>query len=166
MPPLFSIYYGQDYYGSSMFGDPREKILQDIEEYTRKQLSIGEGFLPDHSVVYAEFDIPQVNILYQVVVKRQRVLVYGMEKLKTPIENFDYLFDLGRTGESGSSPAEDRISLFCKRFVAAPYDINELISSIEDGAIEELEGEYPRDEETNEEFFLRNALWLLNPLIH
>ena len=148
-----------------MLTDPRLKILQDIEGFTSETLSMGASSIADHAVYYEELDAPQVSILYLVTVRKSRVLVYGMERIKSATTNFDYMFDLPSQFPGGLEENE-KVSLFCKRLEAPPYEINEVLDGAQDGMLEELEGAYPEEGESNEDFFLRNAMWLLNPTIH
>ena len=147
-----------------MLTDPRLKILQDIEGFTNENLFMGAGAIADHAVYYEELDVPEVNILYLVTVRKTRVLVYGMERIKSALTNFDYMF--GMPKQFSEEPENEKVSLFCKRVEAQPYEINEILDGVQDGLLEGLEGVYPEEDESNEDFFLRNAMWLLNPTIH
>ena len=58
-------------------------------------------------------------------------------------------------------------SLFAKKGVLSDADFNEIIQSDTDDLIEEvLDAIAPGEEEEDADFFLRNAMSLLNPVVH
>ena len=77
--------------------------------------------------------------------------------------NYDYLFE----EDAGESPVADRVSLFCRRIAAEnPYQIAMIVDENDESVYEALDHVVPDDGESNQDFFLRNAMWLLNPIIH
>lgn len=148
-----------------MFGDPRELILKDIEKFTRQVLA--ESLMDSGMrTIYKSFGDPISDCLYLIVTKDLRVLVYGMEMDRTPSPNYDYLFDLDGTGDT-TSPFQDKISLFCRSLeLDNHHELASLLDSEDEYFIEAMEDRMPGERDTNEDFFVRNAMWLMNPVIH
>jgi len=146
-----------------MLGDPRQSILKDIELFTTSTLAL-KHFVSDVAVHYQTFNYPDANCMYLILVSGERLLAYGMELDLTPVTDFSYLFD---EDSNEPSPLESRVSLFCRRFWADnPYQIAQIIGEESESVYESLDHVTPRESETNEDFFLRNAMWLLNPTVH
>ncbi len=58
------------------------------------------------------------------------------------------------------------IDLTARHLEAPERTINDLLEGVEAESIEDLPALRPMKEETDKEFYERNALWLLNPPIH
>lgn len=148
-----------------MFGDPREVILKDIESFTKETIS--ESLMDSGlNTIYKSFGDHLSDCLYLLMVKGMRVLVYGMEMDKTPPPNYDYLFEKDDEGDA-SSPFQEKISMFCRSLeLDNQYELAALLDSKDEYFIEAMEDRVPHEKDDNEDFFIRNALWLMNPTIH
>lgn len=146
-----------------MLGDPRETILRDIEKFTLE--SISTNFLDTGvNTIYRSYGDLYGDCLYLIFVKDVRVLVYGMDMDKTPPADYDYLFG---DDEEATSPAQEKVSLFCRCLELDSHrDVAHLLNSEDEYFLDAMQDRVPHGEDTNEDFFLRNSFWLMNPTIH
>ena len=144
-----------------MIGDPREVILKDIKDFTHEALS--EGFLGDRlTTMYRSYGDHFSDCLYLIMVKDLRILVYGMDKDKSPANDYTYLFE-----DDVPSPMYDKISLFCRCLeLDNHYELSQFMDKADEYFLDAMEDRSPTEGENNEDFFLRNAIWLMNPVIH
>ena len=144
-----------------MFGDPREIILKDIEKFTKESLS--ENFMESGvTSEYRQFGDNYADCLYLIMAKGLRVLVYGMERDRTPSPDYNYLFT-----EDAVSPYQDKVTLFCRSLeLGNYYELSALLDAEDEYFIDAMEDKIPSEGDTNEDFFLRNAIWLMDPVIH
>jgi len=167
-----------------MFGDPRELILKDIHDYTLETVApIGLGINgKKFSAKYIKLDGPDQgsNTIYLSMSHGDRLLFYGMDIEPPTVQELmalvsayaevedDSLRESDDIAEAvaGQSPIP-RVTLFCRRHACQnPYELNAILSSKNDQVIDSLDHVRPTDDESNEDFFLRNAMWLLNPTVH
>tara|TARA_B100000131_G_scaffold221323_1_gene212867 strand:- start:47228 stop:47695 length:468 start_codon:yes stop_codon:yes gene_type:complete len=155
-----------------MFGDPRSAILSDIHNYTIETVgpftSGGVLSAPGVTSDFGRFkDEEGGDTMYLMLSHKDRVLFYGMD-LDPPSES-DIAAVLQSAGldEPEEVEASSRITLFCRRGdKQTAADIRAFFSRGSDDAIECLDHIQPAENDSNEDFFLKNAMWLLNPMVH
>jgi hypothetical protein len=155
-----------------MFGDPREAILTDIHDYTLSTVGpLASGVplsSPGVAAGFGRFSTWENDTLYLMLNHKDRVLFYGMD-LSPPTAD-DILCMLSEADveeDEDGIPSASRVTLFCRRKAKqSPFEVEEYFASETDHEIEDLDHIEPREGESNEDFFLRNAMWLLNPMVH
>lgn len=149
-----------------MLGDPRKVILKDIERFTTEALSTN-FLVKDVRTMYRSYGDSLGDCIYLIIVKDLRVLTYGMDMDKTPMSNYDYLFGDTEETSEGTSPEQDKVSLFCRCLELDNHsDMSHFLNAEDEYFLDAMQDRIPTEGDNNEEFFLRNALWLMNPTIH
>jgi len=164
-----------------MFGDPRELILRDIHDYTLETVApLGMGITgKKFSAEYIKMEgaEPGSDTMYLSMSHGDRLLFYGMdidpptfEELRRLVSSYEEFDDPEEDEIDEAIPGQDpvpRVTLFCRRRACKnPHELKAILSAKDDRVIDSLEHVRPTGDESNEDFFLRNAMWLLNPTVH
>ena len=124
-------------------------VLTAIHEKTLEWLKPYTIFTPIE-VGYKVFENNQQEIVYLVIRSKDRVLFYGIDSEPLIFQ------DKGSTLKA--------CSIFARRGTMSEFMFSSIIECSNE--IEALESIHPHSGEEAEDFFARNALWLLNPTVH
>jgi hypothetical protein len=138
--------------------DPRAHILQGIKEYTEdlyKEWCIGTFDIPIE-YMFRLYKAPDRDTAYLIIRRGNRILFYGIDNYGDSIKQFSDP-DNGVLG----------LELFCRRKeFDKGYELDMLLEDNSDERIDGLDEVFPGDDDSNEDFFLTNAMWLLDPMVH
>ena len=146
-----------------------KNALSDIETYTLKTVApfIATSFSGGMKYGYKEFEGPDRYTTYLMFVHEDRVLFYGVDSPKRR-----YLIPMLSEEVADGEEAEELIAalfapcLFAKKGALTDVEFADMVHSDNDNEIEDLESVSPEKDETDKDFFFRNAMWLLNPMVH
>ena len=111
---------------------------------------------------YKQFEAHDRNTTYLMFSHKNRVLFYGVD---TPKQQYAFPMLSGELDFDEVQTSFDPC-IFARKGILKQSDVKDIFYAESDSEIEILESVEPTDEETDEDFFLRNALWLLNPVVH
>ena len=141
-----------------------KSTLSDIENFTMATVApfLAASFEGPLQYGYKEFESPDRNTTYLMFCHKDRVLFYGID---TPKKQF--VFPM-LSKETDWDVLHELFSpcLFVKKGIFSDIELENLCYATTDDEIDELESIEPADGEAENDFFLRNAMWLLNPVIH
>lgn len=144
--------------------DATNNMLSDIESFTMATIAPFMAASFDGSVQYGykEFDSPDRNTTYLMFCHKDRVLFYGVD---TPKKRF--IFPMLST-ETDWDVLQELFApcLFARKGILSETELENLCYASSDDEIDELEPVEPSNGEADKDFFLRNAMWLLNPMVH
>lgn len=143
-----------------------KSTLSDIEDYTMASVApfMAYNFSTAVKCGYKEFEGPDCITTYLVFVHEDRVLFYGVD---TPKKQYLVPMLSEDEGKEGALCSLFEPCLFAKKGVLSQSEFQDIIHADSDYEIDQaLEAVVPSEEETDKDFFLRNAMWLLNPVIH
>ena len=129
-----------------------DSVLTLIQEKTIEWFKPFEMFTPIE-VGYKVFSDHFQDTEYLVIRRENRVLFYGVDSPSV----------MTLTDEGALATASP---VFARRGTLSQNDFLDILDADNDREIEELESVIPKDGEAVEDFFARNAMWLLNPTIH
>lgn len=122
---------------------------------------------PKHG--YKKFEGPDRHTTYLLFTHEDRVLFYGVD---IPKKKFIVPMLADRRGEKPSKESLDVIQtlfdpcIFARRGTVTDDEFSDLIHAETDDDIDGLEVVIPYEDESDNDFFLRNAMWLLDPVVH
>jgi len=144
--------------------DPDVKnTLNDIEDYTLASVAPFMRYTFSSAVKYGykEYESPDSYTTYLMFAHEDRVLFYGVDSPKKK-----FLVPIMGDTEEESLLTLFEPCLFARKGTLTDAELQDIVYSDSDQNIEELEAVTPSDEESDKDFFLRNAMWLLNPMVH
>ncbi|MAP23891.1 MAG: hypothetical protein CL582_23415 [Alteromonadaceae bacterium] len=111
---------------------------------------------------YKYFDSHETRTTYLLFTHKDRVLYYGINSPKQ-----EFYFPM-LEGEEGYSPTQTQFEpyVFTRRGVLSRSELRKVFYINTDSNLDGLKSIRPTDDETDEEFFLRNAMWLLDPVVN
>ena len=139
--------------------------LEDIEELTLSTIGpfVASIFSEGIESGYKEYETADRLTTYLIFAHKGRALFYGVDiqKRRFTIPALE-----------GDPRCEEYLTslytpcLFAHRGDVTAQELADIVCSSSDYDIGSLESLAPGEEETDKEFFLRNAMWLLNPMVH
>ena len=111
---------------------------------------------------YKYFDSHEVKTTYLLFTFKNRVLYYG---INSPKHRFYFPM---LEGEEGYEATQTQFEpyVFMRRGVLPRSELKKVYYINTDSNLDGLVSIGPTDDETDEEFFLRNAMWLLDPVVN
>ena len=142
-----------------------KETLSEIKSITIETISpfILTPFDPDLiKYGYKYFDSHETKTTYLLFTYKDRVLYYG---INSPKQVF-YFPMLEVEEDYDSIQLQFDPYIFTKRGVLSASQLRKVFYANSDSSVEGLESVTPFNLETDEEFFLRNAMWLLDPIVN
>jgi hypothetical protein len=129
-----------------------DELLNDIQDKTMSVLAPHLVFTTDELAIgLRQYQSRNKETTYLCIRYEGRVLFYGT----------DVTHGWGGHVEEGAG-----YSVFCKRGELDDIDFSVMMDNDTDEDIDELDDSCPEEDESEDDFFFRNAVWLLNPTIH
>ncbi len=122
---------------------------------------------PKHG--YKKFESADRYTTYLLFTHEDRVLFYGVD---IPKKKFIVPMLADLSGDKPSKESLDMIQtlfdpcIFARRGTVTDEEFADLIHADTDDGVDELETVIPNEDESDNDFFLRNAMWLLDPVVH
>lgn len=139
--------------------------LSEIEDITISTVAPFMTATFDTNIIkygYKQFDSYECRTTYLMFMLKDRVLYYG---INSPKKEFAFPMLEGEE-DLGTIQMQFDPYIFTKKGVLSQSDIKKTFLKNSDEEMELLESVGPLDDETDEEFFLRNAMWLLSPVVN
>lgn len=111
---------------------------------------------------YKYFDSHETRTTYLLFAYKNRVLYYG---INSPKQRFRFTMLEGE-GDYDAIQMQFDPYVFTKRGVLSQSELKKAFYVSTKSNLEGLKSIMPSSHETDEEFFLRNAMWLLDPIVN